>query len=207
MDEIEVFDKLNAIATPQFALTFGETSEKAIKIAEHKAWLQTIRHERPSTTKEYKIGVYMRYFNQTKHGIYLAHHKKQFLDTIALCPKWKFVDFYVDEGNTAPKMKSSPDLVRLIDDAMNSKVDLIITQLKKNITQYEEDLILLSRLLAAQTPPVGIYIISEDIYTLASYHMEDLRDTEFLPSPDWKVLPDDEEEAVKLLQERRLLGD
>ena len=37
MDEIEVFDKLNAIATPQFALTFGETSEQAIKIAEHKA--------------------------------------------------------------------------------------------------------------------------------------------------------------------------
>lgn len=207
MDELEVFDKLNAIATPQFALTFGETSEQAIKIAEHKAWLQTIRHERPSTTKEYKIGIYIRYFNQTKHENYLAHHKKQFLDTIALCPKWKFVDFYIDEGNTAPKMKYSPELVRLIDDAMNGKVDLIITQKKKNITQYEEDLILLSRLLAAQTPPVGIYIVSEDIYTLASYHTEDLRDTELLPSPNWKVLPDDEEEAIKLLQERRLLGD
>lgn len=207
MDEIEVFGKLNAIATPQFALTFGETSEKAIKIAEHKAWLQTIRHERPSTTKEYKIGVYIRYFNQTKHDDYLTKHKKQFADTIALCPKWKLVDFYIDEGSNAPKLKYSPDLVRLIDDAMNGKVDLIITQLKKNITKYEEDLILLSRLLAAQTPPVGIYIVSEDIYTLASYHMEDLRDTEFLPSPNWKVLPDNEEEAIKLLQERRLLGD
>lgn len=207
MDEIEVFGKLNAIATPQFALTFGETSEKAIKIAEHKAWLQTIRHERPSTTKEYKIGVYIRYFNQTKHDDYLTKHKKQFADTIALCPKWELVDFYVDEGNNAPKLKYSPDLVRLINDAMNGKVDLIITQLKKNITKYEEDLILLSRLLAAQTPPVGIYIVSEDIYTLASYHLEDLRDTEFLPSPNWKVLPDDEEEAIKLLQERRLLGD
>lgn len=207
MDEIEVFGKLNAIATPQFALTFGETSEKAIKIAEHKAWLQTIRHERPSTTKEYKIGVYIRYFNQTKHDDYLTKHKKQFADTIALCPKWKLVDFYIDEGSNAPKLKYSPDLVRLIDDAMNGKVDLIITQLKKNITKYEEDLILLSRLLAAQTPPVGIYIVSEDIYTLASYHMEDLRDTEFLPSPNWKVLPDNEEKAIKLLQERRLLGD
>ena len=207
MDEIEVFGKLNAIATPQFALTFGETSEKAIKIAEHKAWLQTIRHERPSTTKEYKIGVYIRYFNQTKHDDYLTKHKKQFADTIALCPKWKLVDFYIDEGSNAPKLKYSPDLVRLIDDAMNGKVDLILTQLKKNITKYEEDLILLSRLLAAQTPPVGIYIVSEDIYTLASYHMEDLRDTEFLPSPNWKVLPDNEEKAIKLLQERRLLGD
>ncbi len=35
MNEIEVFDKLTAIATPQFVLTFGEDSEQAIKIAEH----------------------------------------------------------------------------------------------------------------------------------------------------------------------------
>ena len=186
---------------------FGANSEQAQKIAEHKAWLQNIRHERPNTAHHYRVGVYIRYFNQTKHENYLAHHKKQFLDTIALCPKWKFVDFYIDEGNTAPKMKYSPEWVRLMDDAMNGKVDLIITQKKKNITQYEEDLILCSRLLAAQTPPVGIYIVSEDIYTLASYHLDDLRDTEFLPSPNWKVLPDNEEEAIKLLQERRLLGD
>jgi len=94
-----------------------------------------------------------------------------------------------------------------MDDAFNGKVDLIITQKKKNITQYEKDLILCSRLLAAQSPPIGIYIISEDIYTLASYHIEDLRDTEFFPSPEWRCLPDDEDEAIKYLQERRLLGD
>ena len=33
MQEVEVFEKLNAIATPQFAMTFGEDTEQAIKIA------------------------------------------------------------------------------------------------------------------------------------------------------------------------------
>ena len=93
MQEVEVFDKLNAIATPQFAMTFGEDTEQAIKIAEHKSWLSSIRHERPATHTPFKVGVYIRYFNQTKYENYLAYHKKQFADTIALCPKWTLVDF------------------------------------------------------------------------------------------------------------------
>ena len=47
--------------------------------------------------------------------------------------------------------------------------------------------------LAAQPHPVGIYFISEDIFTLASYYLADLRDKEFMPSEDWKVLPEDTE--------------
>ena len=38
---------------------------------------------------------------------------------------------------------------------------------------------------------IGIYFISEDIYTLASYYQEDLKDPFFLPVPDWQLLPDD----------------
>jgi len=47
-------------------------------------------------------------------------------------------------------------------------------------------------MLAARKPPVGIYFISEDLYTLASYYRDDLREPCFLPTPDWKILPDDE---------------
>ena len=46
--------------------------------------------------------------------------------------------------------------------------------------------------IAARKPPVGIYFISEDLYTLASYYRDDLREPCFLPTPDWKILPDDE---------------
>ncbi len=195
MDEIEVFTKMSEIAeTPQFSMVFGDESEQSKKIAEHKAWLQSIRRERPGTNVPYKVGIYIRYFNQTKYDNYLSYHKKQFTDTVALCPKWELVDFYIDEGATAPNMETAPEWCRLLNDACEGKVDLIITQKVSNVSKKMYEVTLCSRLLAAQNHPVGIYFISEDIFTLASYYQEDLRDTFFLPSPDWKLLPDSADE-------------
>ena len=56
---------------------------------------------------------------------------------------------------------------------------------------------MIARILAAQEKPVGIYFISEDIFTLASYYMKDLHETQFLPE-GWHVLPDDDEETLYL---------
>lgn len=205
MDEIEVFDKLNSIATPQFALTFGENSEQAIKIAEHKSWLQSIRHEHPSTTVPFRIGVYIRYFNQTKYENYLSYHKKQFVDTIALCPRWTLVDFYIDEGQSAPNMESAPEWCRLLDDVEDGKIDLILTQKRSNVSKNINEVTFCSRILA--TKGIGIYFISEDIYNLASYYQADLHDTQFFPSEDWLVLPDNDHEARQLLEARRNTDD
>ena len=67
-----------------------------------------------------------------------------------------------------------------------------------NISRKMYEAAICARLLAQQSPPVGIYFISEDFYTLASYYQTDMRDTAFLPSPDWKLLPEpsDEREAM-----------
>lgn len=191
-NEIDIVNKFNEIArAPQFALTFGDDSEQSRKIAEHKSWLQSIRHECPSPANKYKIGVYIRYFNQTRYQDYLSFHKQQFLDTIALCPNWELVDFYIDEGASAPNMESAPEWCRLLNDAQDGKVNLIITQKVSNVSKKIPEVTMCSRLLAAMNPPIGIYFISEDIFTLASYYQHDLKDTFFLPSPDWKLLPED----------------
>ena len=192
MNEIEIFNKLNGITeAPQFSVIFGEDSEQSRKIAEHKEWLQRIRHERPSTEVPYKVGIYIRYFNQTKYEDYLSYHKKQFTDTVDLCPNWTLVDFYIDEGSTAPNMETAPEWGRLLDDCFDNKVDLIITQKVSNISKRIYEVTLCARLLAAGKNPTGIYFISEDIFTLASYYREDLKDSYFIPTPDWRVLPDD----------------
>ena len=47
----------------------------------------------------------------------------------------------------------------------------------------------MSRLLASLDKPVGIYFISEDIFTLASYYKADIQDKEFLPE-GFQVLPE-----------------
>ena len=183
--------------TPQFSLLFEDESEQAQKIMKHRAWLQSIRHERPNTERHFRVGVYIRYYNQTKHQNYLAFHKKQYADSIELCPNWTLVDFYVDEGPIAPNMETSPEWSRLLEDCMKGKVDLIITQKISNASRDMGEIAFCARLLAAQDPPIGIYFVSEDVFTLASYYRKDLLDPEFFPSEDWKLLPDpDETEAL-----------
>ena len=126
---MELANKFNEIArTPQIIFSPDTASERAKKIVQHKAWFHSIRHELPSPLNHYKVGVYIRYFNQTKYEDYLQNHKQQYLDTIALCPNWELVDFYIDEGQSAPNMESAPEWSRLLNDAMDGKVDLIITQ-------------------------------------------------------------------------------
>ena len=64
-----------------------------------------------------------------------------------------------------------------------------------------------TRILAALEKPIGIYFVSEDIYSLSSYFLEDLRDLSFFPTHEWQILPDDEQEARLLLVSRLLLGE
>ena len=151
---------------PSFDFLLERETERNTLLAEHRAWLKEIKRERPLPKTHYRVAVYIRYFNQTRYEDYLSAHKKQFLDTLALCPNWKFV--------------------------YDEKVDLIITQKASNISKKLSELSFCTRLLAALPKPVGVYFVSEDIYTLASYYQEDLHDPYFLPNPGWKILPDDE---------------
>ncbi len=141
-------------------------------------------NEKPLPKHCYKVAVYIRYYNQTRYENYLECHKKQFLDTLSLCPNWEFVGFYVDEGSVAPLMENAPEWSRLIDDCCDGKVNLIITQKTGNISKYLSEITFCCRLLASLQNPVGIYFVSEDIFTLASYHTEDLKSDYFLPPPE-----------------------
>lgn len=192
-NEVEVYERLMQIGEAQrFSTFFGASTEHAQKIAEHKAWLQNIRHERPNTAHHYRVAVYIRYYNQTKYDNYLEKHIQDFDDTLSLCPNWEFVGYYIDEGSTAPNMENAKEWSRLLQDCLDGKIDLVITQKVKNVSRKPHEVTYLARILARQNPPIGIYFISEDIFTLASYYREDTKDTFFLPSPGWKLLPDDD---------------
>ncbi len=196
MDTPDVFKKMSEIEImPELITRFHGDDRHAQLVADHKTWLSSIRHERPSTEKHFKVGIYIRYFNQTKYSNYLYYHKKQFEDTLALCPNWELAGIYVDEGATAPNMENAAGWSELLNDVDAGKVDLIITQKISNISKKIPEATFCARILAARNPPVGIYFISEDLFTLASYYQNSLRDTYFLPSPEWELLPDDPEEV------------
>lgn len=174
---------------------FARDPEEAARrrmLAQHKLWLESIPHECPSPYEHYRIGVYIRYFNQTKYENYLDFHKQEFIDTISLCPNWTLVDFYVDEGQTAPYMENAREWCRLLEDCLNGKINLIVTQKISNVSRLPEEITLCARMLATQKKPVGIYFINEDMFTLASYYQEDMCEKRFLPA-GWKLLPDDNE--------------
>lgn len=75
---------------PSFDFLLERETERNTLLAEHRAWLKEIKRERPLPKTHYRVAVYIRYFNQTRYEDYLSAHKKQFLDTLALCPNWKF---------------------------------------------------------------------------------------------------------------------
>jgi len=183
---------------PDFSAILDDDSCLDQRIVQHKLWLKGIRHEQPSLSRPFKVGIYIRYFNQTRYENYLENHIKQFTDSVALCPNWTLVDFYIDEGQTAPSMENAPEWVRLLGDCFSGKVDLIITQKVSSVSRNPDEITFVSRILAAQEHPVGIYFISEDIYTLASYYQNDLHDTEFF-AEGLTPLPNDELDSVPLL--------
>ena len=76
-------------------------------------------------------------------------------------------------------MESAKEWCRLLNDCFTGKIDLIITQKVSNVSRKAWDLTFAIRLLASWG--VGIYFISEDIFTTASYYKQDMLDRDFLP--------------------------
>ena len=61
MQELDILNKFKEIDCSPFQ------NEENSKLERHKKWLNTIAREYPSPQKSFNIGVYIRYFNQTKY--------------------------------------------------------------------------------------------------------------------------------------------
>ena len=113
-------------------------------------------------------------------------------------PELGLIDFYIDEGATAPNMESAPEWCRLLRDCFRGNVNLIITQKVSNVSKKDYEITFLARILAALEKPVGIYFVSEDIFTMASCYQDTLHDWGMFPD-HWSVLPDSISEESLLL--------
>ena len=81
-------------------------------------------------------------------------------------PEWKFVGVYTDEGISATSTKNRDGFNKMIEDALNGKIDLIIT---KSVSRFARNTVdTLTTVRKLKENGVEVYFEKENIYTMDS---------------------------------------
>ena len=92
--------------------------------------------------------------------------KKYYEDFVATNPKWELVEIYADEGISGTSTKNREAFNRMMADAKDGKIDLIITKSVSRFARNVENFLTAVRKLSEHNPRIGIYFESENIYSL-----------------------------------------
>ena len=87
----------------------------------------------------------------------LEAQKKHYESYIKRNPNWEFVEIYYDEGITATKKEKRPELLRMINDCENKKIDFIVIKSISRFARNTTDCLELVRKLIS----LGIFIYFE----------------------------------------------
>lgn len=118
-------------------------------------------------TEEKRVAVYARVStdNENQTSSYELQ-KSYYHDMVNKHSNWTLVDIYADEGISGTSLAHREAFMRMIDDCMAGKIDLIITKNVSRFARNIEDCIHYARQLKFCNPPVGILFETENIYTL-----------------------------------------
>lgn len=101
------------------------------------------KKKRSGTTNEKKkTGVYLRVSTeeQAKEGFSIAAQREK-LTHYAFANDWDIVDFYIDDGISGKNIKDRPDMVRLLQDVENGKVNNVLVYKIDRLTRSTKNLI------------------------------------------------------------------
>lgn len=116
-----------------------------------------------------KVAVYARVSTKSTNQVSsIENQTKYYTEKIAKTPNWEMQDIYKDEGISGTSIKRRKDFLRMIADAENKKMDLILCASVSRFARDVSDCIEQVRKLKTVNPshPVGVYFETEDIYTL-----------------------------------------
>lgn len=89
-----------------------------------------------------------------------------YTDYIKRNPEWEFVEVYTDEGISGTSTKHREGFKRMIADALNGKIDLILT---KSVSRFARNTVdSLTTIRQLKDKGVEVYFEKENIYTLDS---------------------------------------
>lgn len=92
--------------------------------------------------------------------------KNYYTDLIDRNPNWELVEVYADEGISGTSLQHRDSFLRMIDDCIAGKIDLIITKSVSRFARNILDGIGYVRKLSALNPPVGVFFETENINSL-----------------------------------------
>lgn len=99
---------------------------------------------------------------QTSYTTQKAFYK----DLITRKPGWIFAGIYADEAKSGTNREHREEFNRMIKDAMDGKLDYIVTKSISRFARNTIDSLTCTRELRQLKPPVGIYFEKENIDTL-----------------------------------------
>lgn len=97
---------------------------------------------------------------QTSYSSQIKHYSAQ----IKSNPNWKFVGIYADEGISGTQVKNRTEFQRMIDDALNGKIDIIIAKSISRFARNTVDTLKYVRLLREHN--IDVFFEKENIHTL-----------------------------------------
>ena len=92
---------------------------------------------------------------------------KEYKKKIKSNPNWKYVGTYVDDGFSGTNTEHREGFKKLMADAMDGKIDLIITKAVSRFARNLMDCIVWVEALQNHSPPVRVYFEQENLDTMA----------------------------------------
>ena len=116
-----------------------------------------------------RVAVYARVSTKSTEQVSsIENQTKYYTEKIAKTPNWEMQGIYKDEGISGTSIKRRKDFQRMIADAGEKKMDLIVCASVSRFARNISDCINQVQKLKTMNPshPVGVYFETEDIYTL-----------------------------------------
>lgn len=129
---------------------------------------------------------------QTSYTTQKAFYK----DLITRKPGWIFAGIYADEAKSGTNREHREEFNRMIKDAMDGKLDYIVTKSISRFARNTIDSLTCTRELRQLKPPVGIYFEKENIDTLDAKGELILTILSALAQDESRSMSDEEKEAA-----------
>ena len=121
----------------------------------------------PKEIREKRVAAYARVSTDSDEQMGSVEAQKDYFEKlIREKPGWVLVGVYADEGISGTSLNHREAFARMIDDAMDGKIDLIVTKSLSRFARNTVDALNIIRKLKLKD--VGVYFEKEDISTLDS---------------------------------------